>query len=369
MQERIAARRTIGLSLCWVVLWAVGVACAQGQDPSPLQEPSMKVPAASTDNVVVEKIEYQKWKDAWRIRNGACEMVVVPQISRVMHFALPGGKNILWLNEKMLGLVIPQDNGQWNNMGGDKVWPTEQGLWPKYGVKNGWPPPYWFDCCASTVEPIKGGLRLTSSPSPTFGAVCVREFVMDETRPLVHISQWYSKTEGDAAPMTFWTITQVRQPLFAMLPLGGADEKGLRYRPMGSGLKPDFSKVCPSLIWLQNSAKDSQKAGVTADADLAGGWVAAAWDNVVFVESHKLVKDGKYPDGNCGGELYTAPAEAGSYVEMELLSPLTTLAKGQKLRDDTVWQLIPLDQKPVDPEKLAAPIQAAHKVALGMMKD
>lgn len=342
------------------------IACAQDPvGPITLQETSVKVPEATTAKVTVEKITYEKWKDAWRISNGACEMVVVPAISRVMHFAPDGGKNILWLNPKTLGQTFDKDNGQWNNMGGDKVWPTEQGLWGKHAKRNGWPPPYWFDCCPSTPEPIKGGVRLTSQMSPQFGAVCVREFVMDETKPLVRIRQLYRKTEGEPVPMTFWTITQINQPLFSMLPLGGADDKGLRYKAMGAGLKPDGFKATASLIAVYNQPAAAQKVGVTADAELAGGWVAAAWDNVVFVESHKLVKDGKYPDGNCGGELFAADKGGGSYVEMELLSPLITLEKGQELRDDAVWQLMPLDQKPEDPEKLAAPIQAAHKAALG----
>jgi len=323
----------------------------------------VRVAEASTGEVTVEKVDYLGWRDAWRVRSKACELVVVPQIGRVVHFSLRGGENVLYVNQGLVGRVVPKDDGQWHNFGGDKIWPTAQNLWEKYTGRKGWPPPYYFDCAPARVEPIKGGVRLRTPLSPHFGARCVREFVMDPQRPLVRVRQFHEKTEGNPAEMTLWSIAQVRKPVFALLPLkGGAQEA--RYRPLGKLVQPLFV-VHKSVLSLRNDEAEGQKVGVVPDAEHRDGWVAAAYDSLLFVQSHKLEQGAGYPDGGCHAELFAAAKALGHYVELELLSPLRELKAGEKLRDDAVWQLIPLTAGQVDdPERLAPLARQAHEAAL-----
>ena len=333
---------------------------------APKEPPAARVLEATTPDVIVEKIGYLGWKDSWRLRNKACELVVVPQISRVLHFSLRGGENVLYVNRDLAGQTVPKDDVQWHNFGGDKVWPTAQGLWEKYTGRKGWPPPYEFDCAPATAEPVKGGVRLTTPLSPHFGARCIREFVLDPQRPLVRIRQFHEKIEGNPAEMTLWSITQVRKPLFALLPLEDGNRAG-GCKLLGKAIEPLFL-VHKSVLSLRNHDTEGQKVGVLPDAKHHDGWVAAAYEKLLFVQSHRLEKGASYPDDGCHAELFTAPKALGHYIELELLSPLRELRAGQKLRDDAVWQLVPLPEgTPDDPARLAAIAREAHRTALDVL--
>ena len=314
--------------------------------------------ALASAEVSVSRVEYMKWKDAWKLGNGQCEMVIVPQIGRVMCFALSGGNNVLWNNPDLAGRTVPMDDNTWHNFGGDKVWPTQQDWWIKYTDRKGWPPPYSFDGVAQTAGAIDHGVRMTSPQSQEFGTRTVREFVMDPKRPLVHVRQWFAKKDGKPVTMSLWTVTQVRKPDYAMLPIGGpVDLKTL------GPVVPQAMKTGTGVVSIRNDDQASQKIGAVPSKGRDADWVAGVFGGVMLVES-RLRHDGQYPDGNCQAEIYTAPAKDGSYVELEMLSPMTDLNAGQTLRDDAVWQLVRLDGPQMQIEKAAAAAQAAHRTAV-----
>ena len=316
------------------------------------------VGGAASAEVTVTQIRYTKWDGAWSIKNAACEMVIVAQVGRVMSFSLSGGQNVLWNNPELAGQTVPQDDNTWHNFGGDKVWPTQQDWWIRYTARNGWPPPYSFDGAAQTAERIEGGVRMTSPPSPEFGTRTVREFVMDPIRPLVHVRQWFTKSEGKPVTMSLWTVTQVRTPDFAILPIGGP----MDLKTLGP-VVPDKLKTDASVVSLRNDRAASQKIGAAPITRTDSDWVAGVFGREMLVESRQR-RDGQYPDGNCQAEIYTAPSKDGSYVELEMLSPMTDLTAGKTLRDDTVWQIVRLDEPHPSPEQAAAAARASHQLAL-----
>jgi hypothetical protein len=318
------------------------------------------VPEATTSDVIVEKITFHDWKDAWRVRNKSCELVVVPQISRVMHFGLRDGENLIWVADKAKGQVYDKAGG-WHNLGGDKIWPEPQD-------KFGWPPPYFFDNAPSIAEPLKGGVRLkTKSVAPKYGCVLIREFTLDTEKPRVSIKQRFEKSEGEPVELTLWTVTQVRKPSFALLPLGAETETKQNYRPLNSSPagEPPFFNVHETVFSLRYNEKKAQKIGISANAELNNDWVAAVYPNCIFVETRKLEKDAKYPDSNCHAEVFVATPELGPYVELELLSPLKTIKAGEKLEDDCVWQIVPLNEAQAEnPEAAATAAREAHATTM-----
>lgn len=353
--------------LCGIITAAILLGIPAGCKGADAQENQTGKSESKTkaETVKVEKITFCGWTNAWKVSNGACELVVIPAINRVMSFSPAGGSNILWVSPDARGQVIKKDDRQWHNLGGDKVWPTAQGLWQKYTGRNGWPPPYAFDCGIATAEAIPGGLRMTSPEDPDFGAVCVREFVMDPVEATVHIRQYYDKSKGNPVEMTFWTITQVRHPTYAMLPLG-REQDGKRYRKLGGLLDSQFA-VNSTVLTLKNDEKDAQKVGVAPDENFNTGWIAAYMknDGVLFVESHKLDREPAYPDGGCHGEIFAGNKGSGMYTEIELLSPLKTLKAGDKLQHDMVWQLVRVKPGEADDaEKAGALAAGAHSAAL-----
>jgi hypothetical protein len=321
--------------------------------------------------VGVDKINYKGWPDAYRIHNDACELVIVPQVTRVMSFALADGKNVLWENPELAGKTFPADDGTWHNIGGEKLWPTQQkDLFKKYTGKNGWPPPWPWDAGPSTAEPIEAGVRLMIPHDKRFGAHALREFVMDAHKPLVHVRQWIDKTEGDAAEMTLWTVCQVDDPLLAIVP---RDQSAPGYRRLDEAADSKTAELRGAVVTLAREEKRGLKIGVGPAAD--NGWAATTFSAkgkdgaaVLFVQSHRLVADGTYPDGKCQAELYTAPVTFARYTEMELLSPLVALKPGQKLRDDAVWQLTAVEAETAkDAQRAGAAAQKAHADALGIL--
>src|SRR5689334_8758901 len=82
--------------------------------------------------VTVEKTDYHGWKDSWKVSNGTCELVIVPQVNRMMSFSLVGSPSPIWNNDAIAGQVQLSDDNQWHNFGGDKVWPTQQDWWQRY---------------------------------------------------------------------------------------------------------------------------------------------------------------------------------------------------------------------------------------------
>src|SRR4029078_7662808 len=91
-------------------------------------------------------------KDAYRISDGRTYAVVVPALGRVMRYALVGGANQLW-NAAPDRRFKP---GEWQNWGGDKIWPAPQSQWPGLSGQS-WPPHPTFDQTPHTAEVLPAG--------------------------------------------------------------------------------------------------------------------------------------------------------------------------------------------------------------------
>src|SRR5260221_770941 len=94
-----------------LILLVTLASCAQNKSPAPRKPPS----------VTVEQITYNGWPNSWRVRNSACQLVVVPAVSRVIRFSLAGGPNGLWEKPELACQPFPADDGTWHNIGGCKI--------------------------------------------------------------------------------------------------------------------------------------------------------------------------------------------------------------------------------------------------------
>ena len=319
--------------------------------------------------VTVAPTHYRGWTDSWKVSNQSCELIIVPAINHVMSFSLKGGSNLLWVAPEANGGMVQEEGTNWHNFGGDKAWPAALDQWRKYTGRR-WPPSYAFDGGRATAEPIPNGVRMTSPEDPDFGAICVREFVMDPREPLVYIRQYFKKQRGGSVDMTFWTVTQVQHPAFCLLPLGKEDN-GLRYRKLGELLPGSFS-THQSVLALKNDETTCQKVGVMPDPALKAGWVAACFENqgVLLVQSHELQAGVAYPDNGCDAEVFAGSGEFGLYSEIELLGPMTVMTEGRQYDHDVVWQIIRINEDEArDPEKAGAKAAQAHRLGLDRLRE
>src|ERR1051325_5584720 len=109
--------------------------------------------------VKVERVAYRGWQGSYRMTNGTVDLVFVPQIGRIMRYGYVDGPNVLWENAALAGKTtdFSQPVTDWQNYGGDKVWPAPQSVW-------GWPPDATFESAPHTVQVLKNGHLLVESP-------------------------------------------------------------------------------------------------------------------------------------------------------------------------------------------------------------
>ena len=63
--------------------------------------------ATSFASVSIERVKYKSWIYRFHLNKGEFELVVVPQIGRIMHYGFIGDENILWLDPETHGTVLP----------------------------------------------------------------------------------------------------------------------------------------------------------------------------------------------------------------------------------------------------------------------
>lgn len=121
---------------------------------------------AAAGEVSVEKIEYHGWKNCLIMKNSEAEVIIVPEVGRVMQFRFAGEEDgVFWENRALDGKSPDPKSKEWGNFGGDKTWPSPQGDWPKV-TDRAWPPPPAFDSMpvdarAEFGKPTTGGVLLT----------------------------------------------------------------------------------------------------------------------------------------------------------------------------------------------------------------
>ncbi|RPH97562.1 MAG: hypothetical protein EHM72_13465 [Calditrichaeota bacterium] len=327
--------KNIIMLLVWINMGAAFIMCSKKADNP--TDPGVQ------DGFTLTKTNFNGWSDSYELSNGTVKVVVVPAIGRIMHYGLINGKNILWNDAGYAGKTLPtgqpyRENGSitWANFGGDKVWPTEQDKFPDI---NGyaWPPDHWFDGNAHQVEEIANGIKITSMLSDFCGARCIREITLADSGSELSIKQTIRKEKrarkSSVEPIeyTVWNVTQIRNPLAALLNLNPATTltDGMRF---WSDQARSFYARQGSVGIFTPSSSASLKVGADSDH-----WLGAVVDNMVFGEFFRR-QPGIHPDGDLSAEVYTSP----QYTELELLSPLTKLSIGQEIHHDIVWRLTAL---------------------------
>jgi hypothetical protein len=305
----------------------------------------------------IERCAWAGWAEAFRMSNGDAELVVVPAVSRILHYGLAGGPNLLWQNASVAGR--PPGAEQWTNYGGSKTW-----IWPEHEwtTRRGsaWPPPTDLpDTIASSAE-IRGEgfLRLTSSSIPGFGLTLLRDVRLANAGTRVEIRSVIRKDGGASFPIAAWTVTQ--------MPADGAVFARLAE---GSRLAEGFKTYFGSFAAVTREGDDvlaierprSEYAKIGMDADLL------AWQRgeLLFVErpagaatpiTELALGDRAQIYSHFDGDPTLPPGV--SYVELELTSPMRSPGTGESVTLDTSWELLPLRAGETSRAAVAARLRA-----------
>ncbi|HWD39829.1 MAG TPA: DUF4380 domain-containing protein [Fimbriimonas sp.] len=285
--------------------------------------------AAAPASVSVDKTEYHGWKDCWRISNGSVELVVVPQIGRIMRFGYVSGPNMLWENPDQQGKAAPDSGTDWINYGGDKLWPAPQKDW-------NWPPDSVLDRGELSVRATGAGLIAHGKPSS--GLVFEREIKMDAESGVVTILDRLTNVSKQAADKSVWEICQTDNPDSVVLPISKTDDapNGWIALAEARGIERLISPVGDDgeAVRIQRDSKEGRKIGSQSHA----GHVTVFKGDTTFNMSTDVEEGLPYPDGGCPEEVYLSPDPA-AYVELELLGPIRHLTPGQSTSIEVRWEL------------------------------
>ncbi|MBA3685806.1 MAG: hypothetical protein H0W72_11290, partial [Planctomycetes bacterium] len=214
--------------------------------------------AATAREVAVDRGPALGWTDTWRLANGEVEVVVVPQVGRIMRYARIGEANLLWANPPVLGK--PLEAGQWTNYGGDKAWVWPQEDWiARTGVI--WPPRFANELQPHTLDVVDGRiLRMTSPLIAEYGLRIVRDITLAEAGSAVDITTAFVQEKaGPDVAIGAWTIAQVPSDGTYFARMVAADPPKALYATW-----PTVRQLPPSMLELVPPPADA-KLGLAAD--------------------------------------------------------------------------------------------------------
>lgn len=192
----------------------------------------------------------------------------------------------------------------------------------------GYPQPAAIDVDPYSGQVVGNDIVLTGAPDATFGIAVTKTFAADTSG---WITLEYTMTNTSSEPRSFapWEVSRVARTGYAFFPTG----------PGGIGAQSNLEGVSAIGTETWFDAASAQSAGVPKlFADGAGGWLAYAVGNALFVKRFVDIPAAQAAPNEAEIELY-----AGSgYVELEVQGPLTTLAPGASSTFTVEWKVLTL---------------------------
>lgn len=290
---------------------------------------------------------YQGWTNAFKLRNAVLELVVVPDVGRIVYMALNGGVNFFRLDEGLMGQVPAEMGGDsWMNFGGDWFWPVSQARWTEIAGKD-WPPPPVLaerPWCGSAWKGADGSqyCLINREYGAPLHIKASRLIKLECDKPVVTIRQKIESIGNSSIPVTLWNISQVARPDQVVLPVDAQSIFSQGYKVLNFD-QPGTNVLvsCGKSIVLNAATPGEYKLG----SDAEQGWVAAVGKGYMVERAANKPCEAPYPDGGCRVECYVNSGLG--YAEIETLSPERMLQAGECLENTLTIQLAPLD-KPTD---------------------
>jgi hypothetical protein len=314
----------------------------------------------------VEEVDYRGWA-ALKMSNELVELYIVPDIGgRAIQFIFDG-HGYLFVNDSLAGKVLPYKEGEWNNYGGDKLWPAPQGWdgphqWPGPGdpVLDGGK----FTYKILQARGNRASVYLASPPDEEkTGLQFARVISLEAGRPEVVFKNTMTNVSDREVSWSIWSVTQIdaRNPDGE----GYNDQLDFFCALNSRSIFPKKYAVLYGLVnnfaWMADYERNVfqghynylvGKAGI----DSPGGWLASVdgKSGYVLVQRYEYSPGKRYPDDcsvefwvNGAGSYIAAktliqnepdPKKTPYYLEMEIFSPLVTLRPRQSYTFRTEWK-------------------------------
>lgn len=287
--------------------------------------------AAEASATRIDRTDFQGWRNAWRLTNEQAEVIVVPQVGRVMSFKFKDGENVFWSDRTLDGKQGDATGAAWINFGGDKTWPAPEAEWGLYTKRSRWMPPPAFDALPVTARSEGSQVILTSPIDPFYGVRTIRRISLQPGAAVMEIETTYERVSGEPSPIAIWVITQFNEPVAVYVPIPTASQFENGHFIFGEKPWPQLT-VVDRMLRVPRDPATAHKLGSDADRML---WVDGT---TMCLVSASRVPGADYPDRGAGVEVYTNP-DPKTYVELETLGPLVRMSPGDRIQHTNTYTL------------------------------
>lgn len=279
----------------------------------------------------MEKIQYHELANCIRLHNSEIEVVVATEIGpRILSYSIIGGENVLGYHPQA---QVETALGTWKPYGGHRLWIAPENMPKSYAPDNS-PIECFYDESENSIhliQPPESATKTRKEMTVTIG----------ETGSEVRIKHKITNLAEESVELSLWGLTIMRAGGEIFIPnepfAAYSAETLLPVRNLTCWSYTDFSdsrwRFERDFIRLQiDSAKpEPQKIGVRNTQ----GWAMYRVGGLQFTKSIDFIEKAVYPDMNSNMEFYTA----GSFVEIESLSPLQTIAANGSAEHSEMWSL------------------------------
>jgi hypothetical protein len=278
-----------------------------------------------------EKTEFLNLLNCIRLTNGEAQVVVTTDYGpRVIGYSLVGGENILGFHPDA---QVETALGVWKPYGGHRLWIAPENMPASYAPDN--------EPVEYVLDEQQNFIRLIQPFDPT---TKTQKEITVTLRPAgsgVSLNHKITNLGTETIELSAWALTIMRGggevfvPNEPFAPYGA--ETLLPVRNLTCWSYTDFSdsrwQFDREFIRLNvdENRPEPQKIGVLNRQ----GWAMYRCKDLEFVKRFEFIENAAYPDLNSNTEIYTA----GSFVEIESLSPLKRLAPGESVEHDEHWEL------------------------------
>lgn len=303
---------SIKTAMLWSIaaLWTLGGVPAQGE-------------------VKVEKVNYFRQPNCYRLTNGTVEVIVTTDIGpRIIRYGFVGQPNVF---AEMPDDVVHTEWGDWKPYGGHRFWHAPEVKPRSYAPDND-PVEVGLD--------VPNGIRLTQRVEPQTGMQKEITVTLDPEGTGVRVVHKLTNRgvwEVEAAPWALTIVAGGGTTIIPQEPYISHDEYVLPARPMVLWHYTDltdprwtFGKKYIRLR-TEETLNYAQKIGVANKQ----GWMAYLKGGTLFVKRFPFIEGARYPDEGCNCETFTK----GTFMEVETVGPLTKLAPGASTEHVERWFL------------------------------
>jgi hypothetical protein len=278
---------------------------------------------------MIEKTEFHG-ANCLRISNGEIDLIVSSGFGpRILFYGFTGGENILgWHPDARVETAL----GEWRPYGGHRLWIAPENMPLSYAPDNS-PVEYFIenDFSVRLVQPFEAATGTQKEIVVTLG----------EKGSEASVEHRIANRGAAEIELSAWALTIMRGGGEAIIPQEPfAPYSGENLLPVRSAAFWSYTDLTDSRwrfeknfirLGVDENKHEPQKIGVLNRQ----GWTAYAWRSLLFMKKFDFVETAVYPDMNSNTEVYTA----GSFIEVESLSPLRKLAAGEAIVYAERWQL------------------------------